>query len=107
MKHRFNWVFEILRSEFFNAEAVYARGSNPGKDRGELLDRVRRIAATARSHKADFPGEPQYALFLDDAVETLDHFLREAADREDLEPLLRETRQRLATVEDDVRLRLK
>lgn len=107
MKNRFNWIFELLRSAYFNAHSQYLRGVDPEGERGVLFESIGAAVARAREQKGEFPGEPQYELFLEDYVGLLESFLAEAADREDLEPLLTETRARIVTLEDDIRLHLK
>ncbi|MFH1277897.1 MAG: hypothetical protein ABIK65_05920 [Candidatus Eisenbacteria bacterium] len=107
MKNRFNWIFELLRSAFFNAHSLYSRGVDPVADRGILFESIRAAVARARNGQHEFPGEPQYELFLDDYVAALEQFLREAADAEDLEPLLQDARLRITALEDDIRLHLK
>ncbi|MFH1680011.1 MAG: hypothetical protein ABIH26_05130, partial [Candidatus Eisenbacteria bacterium] len=107
MKNRFNWVFEILRSEFFNAASLYARGADPRTDREELLANVRSAIAGAERRRSEFPDEPQYDLFLEGYVEILDDFLEKAADGREIEPLLDEARKRITALEDNIRIHLK
>ncbi len=107
MKNRFNWIFELLRSAYFNAHSQYLRGVDPEGERGALFESIRAAIARAREQKGEFPGEPQYELFLDDYTGLLEHFLAEAADRKDIEPLLKETQTGIVALEDDIRLHLK
>jgi hypothetical protein len=107
MKNRFNWVFEILHSDFFNAASQYARRSDPRADRDALREGVEACIASARARRPEFPDEPQYELFLNGYVEILEGFLRDMTDRDDLEPLLAETKKRITALEDDIRIHLK
>ncbi len=107
MKNRFNWVFEILRSEFFNAAHVYARGADPANDRETLFAALRFAIAHAEKRRSEFPDEPQYHLFLDGYVEILESALRGAESGASIEPLLAETRTKLVALEDGIRLHLK
>ncbi|MBM3320361.1 MAG: hypothetical protein FJY73_06765 [Candidatus Eisenbacteria bacterium] len=107
MKNRFNWVFEILRSEFFNAAHVYARGADPANDRETLFAALRSAIVHAERRRSEFPDEPQYHLYLDSYVEILEGVLRDAENGASIEPLLAETRKKLAALEDGIRLHLK
>lgn len=107
MKNRFNWVFELLRSAFFNAHSLYLRGADPESDRGVLFENLRAAIARARGRQNEFPGEPQYDLFLEDYIALLEDFLERAPHEEDLEPLLQDTRQKIVALGDDIRLHLK
>jgi hypothetical protein len=107
MKNRFNWVFEILRSEFFNAAAQYARGIDPRTDRDSLRRRVEACIASARERAREFPDEPQYDLFLGGYAEILEELLRRMPKEEDLPSLLADTKKRIIALEDDIRIHLK
>lgn len=107
MKNRFNWIFEMLRSGFYNAASQHARGIAPRADRAHVRRAVEGLVANARSRVSEFPDEPQYDLFLTGYAEILEELLRDMADRDDIQPLLDDAKKRIIALEDDIRIHLK
>jgi len=107
VKNRFNWIFELLRSTFNSAHSQYLRGAEPSTDRTVLFDSLSAAIGAAKERQNEFPGEPQYELFLNSYIGILEDFLAKAREREDLESLLQNTRERIVALEDDIRLHLK
>jgi len=106
MKNRFNWNFELLKAQYIGAQAEYMRGSTPEKDAQIALDTLGGLVNRARERQGEFPGEEQYHLWLTEYIEIIEDVLSRARESGDLESLLAEGRERITTLQDDIRLHL-
>jgi len=107
MKNRFNWIFELLKAQYISAQSEYLRGSDPENDAEALLAALENLAGRAKQRQGDFPGEEQYDLWLTEYIETIHDVLERARRGEELEPLLTKGRERITSLQDDIRLHLK